>query len=96
MPRIIHPHPAAGRQRFLGVEFRDGVATVDELHPIRAQALEQHGFTIEDEPAAISLDTLKARDLRDIAAVEGIDVPPRASKAELIEIITAAQHTPEA
>lgn len=45
--RIIHPRPALGSQKFIGVQFRDGAADVDELPPAVEQALLQHGFTIE-------------------------------------------------
>lgn len=47
---IKHPRPALGRQNAFGVEFVDGVARVDSLHPERELALIQHGFTIEAEP----------------------------------------------
>lgn len=47
MITIRHPRPEAGRQVFIGVDFVDGVATVDSLHPERERALIQHGFTIE-------------------------------------------------
>ncbi|MFF3029143.1 hypothetical protein [Microbacterium sp. NPDC057944] len=47
MIRITHPRPQAGRQTSFGVEFVDGVATVDELHPERELALLQHGFAVE-------------------------------------------------
>lgn len=47
---IKHPRPDQGRQKAFGVEFVDGIATVESLHPERALALTQHGFTIEDEP----------------------------------------------
>ena len=48
--RITHPNSQPGRQHALGVDFRDGVATVDSLHPERELALRQHGFTIEADP----------------------------------------------
>lgn len=47
MIRITHPRPERGRQHALGVEFIDGVATVNELHPERELALVQHGHTVE-------------------------------------------------
>lgn len=47
MLRITHPRPQLGRQKDLGVEFIDGVALVESLHPERELALTQHGFTIE-------------------------------------------------
>lgn len=50
--RILHPRPTVGRQRFIGVEFRDGVAEVESLHPERRLALLQHGYQIEDDSEA--------------------------------------------
>lgn len=50
MFRVHHPRPALGRQSALGVDFVDGVATVDSIHPERKLALEQHGYTIEALP----------------------------------------------
>lgn len=50
--RILHPRPTSGRQRFIGVDFRDGVAEVDSLHPERRLALLQHGYTIQDDSEA--------------------------------------------
>lgn len=47
---IKHPRPALGRQKAFGVEFVDGVAHVDSLHPERERALTLHGFAIEAEP----------------------------------------------
>lgn len=88
MIRITHPHPHAGRQRFLGIEFVDGTAHVAELHPEREQALLQHGATIELE--GVPLEELSARELRELAADEGIDVPSKASKAQIITLINAA------
>lgn len=47
MIRLLHPRPAHGRQKFVGIEFRDGVAEVEQLHPEVEASLFQHGFTIE-------------------------------------------------
>lgn len=52
MIRIMHPSPQSGRQTAFQVEFVDGVADVESLHPERALALAQHGFTITDAPNA--------------------------------------------
>lgn len=52
--RIFHPRPQIGRQEFIGVEFRGGVAEVDELHPERLVALEQHGFLIQFDDGTVS------------------------------------------
>lgn len=86
MIRITHPRPQAGRQRFLGVEFVDGAAEVADLHPVREQALLQHGATIELE--GVPLDEMSVRELREFAELEGIDVPKRATKAQIIALIT--------
>lgn len=88
MIRITHPRPQAGRQRFLGIEFVDGTAQVTGLHPVREQALLQHGATIELE--GVPLEDLSARELRELAVNEGIEVPKKASKAQIIALISAA------
>ncbi|QXE28942.1 MULTISPECIES: Rho termination factor N-terminal domain-containing protein [Microbacterium] len=99
--RIIHPRPQLGRQRDLGVEFRDGVATVESLHPERELALRQHGYTIEADPEVaapfqealgepiIDLTSLTVPQLRDIAEVEGIELPAKARKDEIVEILAS-------
>lgn len=93
MIRITHPHPQAGRQKALGVEFIDGVAEVTELHPERGLALKQHGFEIEGGDI-VDLNALSKRELLDIADTEGIDVPKRATRAELIDIIASQPAEP--
>ena len=52
--RITHPHPAQGRQNFIGVEFIDGFAVVESLHPEVEAALVQHRYVIEREVKAPS------------------------------------------
>ena len=86
--RIIHPHPVQGRQNFIGVEFVDGVATVDELHPETEAALVQHRFSIEHE--AMTLESATLAELRDLATAEGIHYPARVSKDKLIGLIESA------
>lgn len=98
--RITHPRPQLGRQQALGVEFRDGVATVESLHPERELALRQHGFTVEADPEVdapfqealgepiIDLTSLTVPQLRDIAETEGIDLPTKARKDEIVEILS--------
>jgi hypothetical protein len=107
MARITHPRPQLGRQRFLGIEFIDGFAEVEELHAERKQALLQHGFTIKTlmpngitsmdfavpadvdrDPELVDLTELKLPELRNIAGVEGIDFPPKATRAQLIDLIS--------
>lgn len=46
MIHVIHPHAERGRTRAFDIEFVDGVATVDALHPERERALLQHGFSV--------------------------------------------------
>lgn len=89
MIRITTPEPTQGASRFLDVDFRDGVAEVDELHPIRRQALEQHGFAVVDVIEGVKLERLKRDELLELAHGEGIDVPDGATKAEIISLINA-------
>lgn len=93
MIRITHPRPQLGRQSALGVEFVDGVATVTELHVERELALKQHGFTVEGGDI-VDLNALSKRELLDIADTEGVDVPKRATRAELIDIIASQPADP--
>jgi hypothetical protein len=55
MARITHPRPQRGSQKQFGIVFHDGFADVDDLHPVVAAALVQHGFTIEDDFAIVEL-----------------------------------------
>lgn len=99
--RINHPRPQLGRQRDLGVDFIDGVAHVESLHPERELALRQHGYTIEADPEVeapfqeaigepiIDLNSLTVPQLRDIAETEGIDLPAKARKDEIVEILAS-------
>lgn len=99
--RITHPRPQEGRQTDFDVEFTDGVAVVESLHPERELALRQHGFTIEadadvvepfqealGEPI-IDLTSLTIAELRDIAETEGVELPAKARKLEIIEILAS-------
>lgn len=98
--RINHPRPELGRQKALGLEFVDGVAVVESLHPERELALRQHGYGIEadleveapfqealGEPI-IDLTSLTVPQLRDIAETEGVDLPTKARKPEIIDILS--------
>lgn len=91
--RITHPRPALGRQTAFQTEFVDGVATVDSIHPERALALTQHGFLIEDDPI-IDLTSLTIPELRKLAGMDGIDVPAKAKKDELIDILASQPAAP--
>lgn len=86
--RIFHPRPQPGRQKFIGVEFRDGVAEVDSLHPERRVALEQHGYAIQDDDGTVSVPgdwSLPLPDAQPVAAVEGTPLQ-ELTVAELREI----------
>lgn len=99
--RITHPRPELGAQSDFGVDFIDGVATVDSLHPERELALLQHGFTIEkdlevEEPyhgglgePILDLTTLTKAQLKAIANDEGIEIPARATQADMVALIAA-------
>lgn len=103
--RISHPRPQLGRQRDLGVEFRDGVATVDSLHPERELALRQHGFTIEADPEVeapfqealgepiIDLEKLTRAELRGMLP-EDTGVPAKATHAELVDAVASLPAAP--
>jgi DNA-directed RNA polymerase subunit H (RpoH/RPB5) len=93
MPRIMHPRPQAGRQKAFQVEFVDGVAQVDELHPERALALTQHGFLVADDQI-IDLPSLTKAQLRKLAEKDGIDVPSNAKHGELVEILSRQPAAP--
>ncbi|MEA1264246.1 Rho termination factor N-terminal domain-containing protein [Microbacterium sp. STF-2] len=104
--RITHPRPQLGRLTALGVDFTDGVATVESLHPERELALLQHGYTIEADPEIeqpfhaalgepfIDLTSLTVAALRDIAETEGVDLPTKARKPEIIEILSRQPAAP--
>jgi hypothetical protein len=85
--RIQHPRFQPGRVTDLGIEFVDGFAEVEELHPERRQALLQHGFTI-DETADLEEQTVEQ--LRTELKGYGYEVKKSWRKPELIERI--AQH----
>lgn len=95
--RIFHPRPELGRQSTFDVEFIDGVASVDSLHPERELAFVQHGYRIEPDLDAseealgneiVDLNSLNVRQLRDIAEVEGVELPAKARKPEIVKILS--------
>lgn len=88
MITVRHAHPVAGRQSAFGVDFIDGVGQVDELHPERELALTQHGFTVEkSSPYA----DFTVKELRELAKIEGLDVPKGATKQALVDAFTRAE-----
>lgn len=102
MIRITHPRPEKGTQKDLGVVFMNGTALVEDLHPVREQALLQHGYGVEKdfevdadtayeggrEVPFVDLTTLTVPQLQELAAANGLDVPARARKGELIDAIS--------
>ena len=103
--RITHPRPELGAQSDFGVDFIDGVADVESLHPERELALRQHGFTIEadadvTEPfqealgePIIDLEKLTRSELRAMLP-EGTSVPAKASHRELVDAVAALPAAP--
>lgn len=89
MFHIHTPEPVLGRSRFLDVDFHDGVAHVEELRPIREQAFIQHGYTVILELVGTKLEDLTVPELRDLAKDEGLDLPAKAKKPELIAALQA-------
>lgn len=87
MFHIHAPEPVVGRSVFLDVEFVDGVAEVDSLHPERARALMLHGYRVIRR---VSLDELNIFELRKLAGGLGVDVPARAKKPDLIAVLNSA------
>lgn len=95
--RITHPRPELGRQHFIGVDFRDGIAEVEDLHPERELALRQHGFTVEREPVesvGTKLEDLTRKQLEDEAGKLGIDVSGAKNKGDVIALIEASEKVP--
>lgn len=91
MARITHPRPQVGTivDRLGGVIFRDGFAEVDlSDKPNLAAAYAQHGYVVEEPAPIIDLTKLSARELRDVADVEGIEYPAKATKAQLVDLIS--------
>lgn len=104
--RITHPRPTAGRTEEFGVAFVDGVATVESLHPERERALLQHGFTLEPDldvakpyhpelgAPILDLTTLTKKQLQAIADDEGIEIPSRATHAQMVDILSRRPTAP--
>ena len=98
--RITHPRPTAGRSEDFGVAFVDGIATVESLHPERERALLQHGFTLEADldvakpyhpklgAPILDLTALTKKQLQAIADDEGVEIPSRATHAEMVDILS--------
>lgn len=103
MIRIHTPDESVGTAKFLDVEFHDGIATVDDLHPIRELALRQHGYTVEHEldvapeveEPIFDLHDATIPQLRDYAEKHGIEIPAAARlKDDIVAVIAAAPLDP--
>jgi hypothetical protein len=92
--RITHPRPVAGRQTAFQVDFVDGWAEVESLHPERELALTQHGFIVAEVIEGTPLEALTKQELRDIAKDAGIELPAKATKPEIIAAINASPNIP--
>lgn len=103
--RIVHPRPELGAQSDLGVDFIDGVATVESLHPERELALLQHGYIIEADPEIdapyhgglgepiLDLTKLSKAELRALFP-EDADLPAKLTRLELIDRAAALPAKP--
>lgn len=92
--QVKAPRPVQGRARAFGLVFHDGYAHPDQLGDEQAAALRQHGYTIEDSPGFVDLTKLTKPELLDIAATEGVTVPPRATKAQLVDLLSRRPAAP--
>ena len=91
MARIKHPQPQLGRitDRIGGIEFVDGFAAVDlSDKPNLAAAYEMHGYTVVNEGTPFF--DLTVPELRELAVIEGIDIPKNAKKADIVSAFIAA------
>jgi uncharacterized protein YcsI (UPF0317 family) len=99
MVTISLPARLAGDRVLAGIRFTGGTATVERLASSTRRYFEVVGATIADgdaaAPAQVDLQTLNVPDLRDIAETEGIDVPARARKADIIGALESARAVDE-
>lgn len=84
-----------------GIAFTDGVAVVESISPNVRTFLELSGATILEEPDAVDPALIRGEklltdctvpELREIAAVEGITLPPKAKKDEILRAFVVAFH----
>ncbi|MDJ0323174.1 hypothetical protein QMG61_05275 [Cryobacterium sp. PH31-AA6] len=97
MARVKHPNPKPGTftDRIGGVVFHDGFAEVDLTDdPNLLDAYRLHGYEVE-EPAAEGTPffDLTVAQLRDLAKIEGVDVPKGATKAQIVRAFLDAGST---
>jgi len=93
MLRITHPRPEPGRQTAFQVEFVDGVASVESLHPERELALTQHGFTVEE---IIDVNTMSLARLREYAKARGLRLPKNTDREHILWMLSTAPEPDEA
>lgn len=90
MFHVHTPQPSTGTTTFLDVEFHDGVAHLEDLHPVRELALIQHGYCVVREIVGETLESQTVPQLRELAEQEGIVLSPKAKKAEIIQALSDA------
>lgn len=96
MAKIQAPNPDFRGTRH-GVVFRSGKAETDD--PVAIASLLQAGYLVtdveeqvhEEDPTVDTLGDLKVKELRALAAEEGIVLAGVTTKAEIIEVIEAAR-----
>lgn len=92
--KITLPFSAPGERVVGGILFTEGVADVTVLGTHARTFFERKGATFDAvdaraEAGLVELTSLSRRELDDIAAVEGLEHPAKASKAELIDLISS-------
>lgn len=93
MPLIRLPNPQPGRQVVGGILFTDGVADARPGRNTTAY-LRNLGATFGCLPLPRPIKDMTVTDLRDYAAGAGIDVPAKARKAQIIDLIAQAGNEP--
>lgn len=110
MTTITLPTHLKGTHVLAGIEFTDGTAAVDRLGSNTRRFLEITGATFSDDETAPSTDALTIEtmqvgdklltdctvpELRDLAKSEGIDLPAKATKPEILSAFLRAFMTEE-
>lgn len=100
------PEHLASQHILAGIEFTDGIATVDGLGSNTRRFLELtgamfgHAESASPSPDELTIETMKVgdrlltdltvEDLRDLAETEGIDLRPKARKPEILNAFLQA------
>lgn len=106
MLTITLPERLASTHLLAGIEFTDGVATVNRLGSHARRFLELTGATVSENaptpvvenPEAIAalqsdgklLTDCTVTELRDLADMEGIDLPAKATKPQILSAFLTA------